>query len=108
MNLRRKPASKWLHNVVVLWIRQKDGQETASTFAKHTCKQSPLESLELAKLSNDLEDIVPRSLSRKLGSRLDGQDTIYLKGTGGSNRNTIRVSVRKSLSLIFIIRVAFP
>jgi len=64
--------------------------------------------LELAKLSNDLEDIVPKSLSRKLGTRLDGQDIIHLKGTGGSNRNNIRVSARKSLSLIFIIRIAFP
>ena len=79
INLRKDPAFKSLYVVVVLLVRQKGWPMRTSRYAERTSKQSSVESFELAKLSNDLEDIVSRLPLRKLGARLDAHDPASLK-----------------------------
>lgn len=50
--------------------------------SKHTVRQSSPESLELAKLSNDLEDMISRSSQRESGTRLGSRDSTVLKRIG--------------------------
>ena len=59
VSLWSDPTFQLPHNVVVLLARQMGCRPTTSIFSEHTSKQSSLESLELAELSNDRVDIVP-------------------------------------------------
>ena len=62
VNLWSGTTFQLLHNVVVLLARQMGCQPGTIISSEHTSKQSSLESLELAELSNDRMDIFPGAL----------------------------------------------